>query len=73
MAFKQHPDDGGPWLSIGALSKATGIAVETLRTWELRYGFPVPGPARPGVAVVKDLRALDGWARRVSTGAAAGT
>jgi methylmalonyl-CoA mutase cobalamin-binding subunit len=32
----------GAWLSIGALGKATGIAVETLRTWENRYGFPVP-------------------------------
>lgn len=31
-----------PKLSIGALSRATGIAVETLRTWESRYGFPVP-------------------------------
>lgn len=29
-------------LSIGALSRATGIPVETLRTWESRYGFPVP-------------------------------
>ena len=29
-------------LSIGALAHATGIAVETLRTWESRYGFPVP-------------------------------
>jgi DNA-binding transcriptional MerR regulator/methylmalonyl-CoA mutase cobalamin-binding subunit len=29
-------------LSIGALARATGIAVETLRTWESRYGFPVP-------------------------------
>ena len=29
-------------LSIGALSRATGIAIETLRTWERRYGFPVP-------------------------------
>jgi methanogenic corrinoid protein MtbC1 len=28
-------------LSIGALSRATGIPVETLRTWERRYGFPV--------------------------------
>lgn len=34
--------DDGAWLSIGALSRATGIAVETLRTWESRYGFPVP-------------------------------
>lgn len=29
-------------LSIGALSRATGIPVETIRTWEARYGFPVP-------------------------------
>jgi DNA-binding transcriptional MerR regulator/methylmalonyl-CoA mutase cobalamin-binding subunit len=29
-------------LSIGALSRATGIPVETLRTWEARYGFPMP-------------------------------
>lgn len=28
-------------LSIGALARATGIPVETLRTWEQRYGFPV--------------------------------
>jgi len=32
----------GARLSIGALSRATGIPVETLRTWEIRYGFPVP-------------------------------
>jgi methanogenic corrinoid protein MtbC1 len=38
---KQREDEG-PWLSIGALARATGIAVETLRTWESRYGFPTP-------------------------------
>jgi len=27
-------------LSIGALSRATGVPAETLRTWERRYGFP---------------------------------
>jgi methanogenic corrinoid protein MtbC1 len=27
-------------MSIGALSKATGIPTDTLRTWERRYGFP---------------------------------
>lgn len=27
-------------INIGALSHATGIASETLRTWERRYGFP---------------------------------
>ena len=30
----------GPLLSIGALSRAAGIPVQTLRTWETRYGFP---------------------------------
>jgi DNA-binding transcriptional MerR regulator len=34
------PDQG--LLSIGALSTATGIPVDTIRTWERRYGFPVP-------------------------------
>ena len=38
----QAAPHAGAWLSIGALSRATGIAVETLRTWESRYGFPVP-------------------------------
>lgn len=28
-------------LSIGALSAATGIPVETIRSWERRYGFPM--------------------------------
>jgi MerR family transcriptional regulator, light-induced transcriptional regulator len=42
QAARERREDGGAWLSIGALSRATGIAVETLRTWESRYGFPVP-------------------------------
>lgn len=29
-------------LSVGAVSRETGVAVETLRTWERRYGFPMP-------------------------------
>lgn len=28
-------------LTIGALSRATGVPVETIRTWERRYQFPV--------------------------------
>lgn len=32
---------GKGMLSIGALSAATGIGVETIRSWERRYGFPV--------------------------------
>ena len=36
------PGGAGSRLSIGALARATGIPVETLRTWEARYGFPIP-------------------------------
>jgi MerR family transcriptional regulator, light-induced transcriptional regulator len=36
---QRSPDQG--LLSIGALSAATGIPVDTIRTWERRYGFPV--------------------------------
>jgi methylmalonyl-CoA mutase cobalamin-binding subunit len=32
----------GAGLSIGALARATGLSIETLRTWERRYGFPLP-------------------------------
>src|SRR5262249_43581772 len=32
----------GGRLSIGSPWRATGIAVETLRTWERRYGYPLP-------------------------------
>lgn len=35
------PIDPTP-LSIGMLSAATGVPVDTLRTWERRYGFPAP-------------------------------
>lgn len=41
-ARRQEAHEPGGKLSIGALSRATGIPPETLRTWELRYGFPVP-------------------------------
>lgn len=39
---ERGPETDGARLSIGALSRATGIPVETLRTWESRYNFPVP-------------------------------
>ena len=38
----KHQDEVKAMLSIGALSRATGIPPETLRTWEQRYGFPLP-------------------------------
>jgi MerR family transcriptional regulator, light-induced transcriptional regulator len=66
--------DDGAWLSIGALSRATGIAVETLRTWESRYGFPVPERKASGhrvypVAAVPRLRRI---AQALSLGHRAG-
>lgn len=36
-----RPGESRP-MSIGALSRATRIPVETLRTWERRYGSPMP-------------------------------
>lgn len=51
-------------MGIGALSKATGIPVETLRTWERRYGFPDPERNDAGHRiyqsdVVSHLRLID--------------
>ena len=50
-------------LSIGALSSATGIPVETIRTWERRYGFPraerkPSGHRRYPVATVGRIRRI---------------
>ena len=36
----QDPSTETAYLSIGGLSRATGVPIETLRTWETRYGFP---------------------------------
>lgn len=52
-----------PRLSIGAVSRATGIPVPTLRTWERRYGFPVPerrpsGHRQYPATVIEHLRAI---------------
>jgi MerR family transcriptional regulator, light-induced transcriptional regulator len=48
-------------LSIGALARAAGIPVETLRTWERRYGFPEAertssGHRRYSMATLERLR-----------------
>ena len=52
-------------LSIGTLSSATGVPVDTLRTWERRYGFPAPvtrtgGSHRRYSVDTSKVRAL-GW------------
>jgi methanogenic corrinoid protein MtbC1 len=51
-------------MNIGALSKATGVPVETLRTWERRYGFPNPtrddyGHRVYNVDVMEHVRLVD--------------
>lgn len=50
-------------LSIGALARAIGVPVETLRTWERRYGFPQPirtprGHRRYSMETLERLRAV---------------
>jgi methanogenic corrinoid protein MtbC1 len=57
------PEPDGARLSIGTLSRATGIPVETLRTWETRYAFPVPERRPSGhrvypVSIVPRLRRI---------------
>ena len=56
-------NDETPTLNIGALSKATGVPVETIRTWERRYGFPTSSRNSSGHRIyqmdsVEYLRAL---------------
>lgn len=51
------------YLSIGGLSRATGVPIETLRTWEMRYGFPKSvrkpsGHRQFGVAQVERIRRI---------------
>ena len=37
-----HPAEGDTLFPIGVVEASTGIAKETLRAWERRYGFPMP-------------------------------
>jgi len=53
----------GQFISIGALSQATGIPAETLRTWERRYAFPQPARTDGGhrlyeMSLIEHLRAI---------------
>jgi DNA-binding transcriptional MerR regulator len=65
-------------LGIGALSRATGVPVDTLRTWERRYGFPRPERKPSGhrlyaVACVPRLRRIsEALARGVRASQAVG-
>lgn len=69
MSHAPHSDDPPEGLSIGRLAEETGIAVDTLRVWERRYGYPVPtrlpsGHRRYGREHVRRLRRVaEGLAR----------
>ena len=57
------------YVSIGGLSRATGVPIETLRTWELRYGFPTSvrkpsGHRQFAVAHVERIRRIAGALER---------
>ncbi len=41
-ASASAPADGNALLPISVVEASTGIAKETLRAWERRYGFPMP-------------------------------
>ena len=71
---RRPPLEFGGKLSIGALSRATGIPVETLRTWEARYGFPVPErkPSGHRVYPLADIPRLRRIAEVLSRGHRAG-
>lgn len=42
----RKPSESG--VSIGDLSRRTGVAIDTLRAWERRYGVPTPTRSRGG-------------------------
>ncbi|WP_165228451.1 MerR family transcriptional regulator [Aquisphaera insulae] len=44
----RSPTGESPTYSIAAVSKFTGISCHTLRVWERRYGYPVPGRTATG-------------------------
>lgn len=47
-AHEDESNEAQVSLTIGAVSRATGIPVNTIRTWERRYKFPTPGRSDGG-------------------------
>ncbi len=62
-------------LTIGAVARQTGIAAETLRKWELRYGFPVPLRTDAGhrMFLKEDVEKIHEVARAIAQGQRAGS
>lgn len=48
MSARNPRSENEVTLSIGALSRATGVPANTIRTWERRYGFPTPERSETG-------------------------
>ncbi len=46
---RANRDDTAPHHTIGVVSRATGLPLDTLRMWERRYGFPKPARDASGV------------------------
>jgi methanogenic corrinoid protein MtbC1 len=69
-----HAASAAGKLSIGSLARATGVPVETLRTWEQRYGFPVAErkPSGHRVYALSNVTRLRRMADAVSRGHRAG-
>lgn len=57
-------------LSIGAVARQTGIGADTLRKWELRYGFPLPLRSETGRRMFQesDVRRIHAVARALAQG-----
>jgi methanogenic corrinoid protein MtbC1 len=70
-----QPTSAAGKLSIGSLAKATGVPVETLRTWEQRYGFPVAErkPSGHRVYALSNVNRLRRIADAIARGHRAGT
>jgi methanogenic corrinoid protein MtbC1 len=70
-----HASSAAGKLSIGSLAKATGVPVETLRTWEQRYGFPVAErkPSGHRVYALSNVNRLRRIADAIARGHRAGT
>jgi DNA-binding transcriptional MerR regulator len=65
-----HAAPNGELLSIGELSRATGLSIDTLRVWERRYGRPVPVRLPSGHRRYTSADAR--WLRRVAEALARG-
>ncbi|MGE5278452.1 MAG: MerR family transcriptional regulator [Acidobacteriota bacterium] len=59
-----------PLLTIGAVSRATGLSPDILRVWQKRYGFPVPRrkPSGHRLYSPSDVRRLRRIAEAISRG-----